>query len=110
MQRKCEGGSCNGRENNHCDNRREKIGKRGRYTCFENEDSMLVGPHVSHLTNTIETIVGFYCKDGDNRSYRQTCVSELFLLVEFSYKEGPKAVPNSQEQKKLHFCFCFYKN
>ena len=50
---------------------------------------MLGGPHVSHLTNTIKRIVGFYYKDGDNRSDRQFCVLELFLLVEFSYKGGP---------------------
>ncbi len=51
---------------------------------------MLGGPHIFHLTNTIKRIAGLYYKDGGNKSDRQICVSELFLLIEFSYKGGPK--------------------
>ncbi len=39
---------------------------------------MLGGPHIFHLTKTIERIIGFFYKDGDNVGDRQICVSDLF--------------------------------
>jgi hypothetical protein len=48
------------------------------------------GPHVFHLTNVISRIFVFYYKDGRNKNDRQIWESELFLLIEFPYKGGPK--------------------
>jgi hypothetical protein len=39
---------------------------------------MLGGPHIFHLTNTIQRFVGFYYKDGGSKSERQICMSEFF--------------------------------
>jgi hypothetical protein len=63
LREQYEGERCNGRKNNHrvhtttVERRQLENGKK---SFVEGKDSVLGGPHIFHLTNTIKRIAGLY--------------------------------------------------
>ena len=51
---------------------------------------MLGGPNIIHLTTMTARIVVFYYKDGENKSVRQICETEMVLFVDILCNLGPR--------------------